>query len=362
MFARKSKFWLKQQSRRQWRRYLTWFFGLLLVFLIINLVWRATVFINFLGKPFQELPGKLSHSDGVNIDKRVNILLFSLSEDNKVKEAVVAFYKGEDKVLSFFPIYPDTHVRFSDGTWGKIEDLYQEGEKEFSNGLGYLAHGVGEILAVPVDSYVAFTGRSFEEGLLTEKSLRGAHQDLKSPLFFLDLLELKSWGEGYFRTSFSLGELMKLVLSLRGVRYDRLNYLDAEKLVQEVVLDDRKFTTFNQDALDSLTSEVLSEAQVVAEGASVGIRNSTQVSGLGGRVSRFVTRLGGRVAQVGNAEEPSEETLINNYGGKDYTAERIQRALGVGRVIKPLSTEPSKEDILIILGKDYQEQFSTSRK
>ncbi|MCL5411711.1 MAG: LytR C-terminal domain-containing protein [Patescibacteria group bacterium] len=357
----KAKLWQKDQQKKHWRRNLFRFGWLIALLVVGTLIWQVISFKNFLERPFQKLPGEISYRTNINFNSRVNLLLLSLSYDNKVKSLVIASYDGLNKGLDLFPIPSEVYLDAPHSLGPvTIASLYNRGNFQGNQGVKYLLKGVEEVLAIPLDGYLGVVNFSDDEleNVLSESSIKEADESLKDIFFFFNFLNYKSWGEKHLKTNLSLTNLIDLTWKVREVRYDRFKYYQTQDLflkkttganVEERVLDDIK--------ADPLLDTIFNDPVVVEERLTVEVKNGTEKSGLGGEAARFITRLGAKVNHVGNADSKVKETLIYDYQGENQTVLRIRDALGVGKIVRQKSEVVSKEDIQVILGEDYQKSL-----
>jgi LCP family protein required for cell wall assembly len=93
-----------------------------------------------------------------------------------------------------------------------------------------------------------------------------------------------------------------------------------------------------------------------AEAATVSVLNATTTPGLAADTSDYLKNLGINVSAVGNAEEPSETTVIIDYTGKPYSVNYLVQLLNIPANNIYSRYDPNSEtDIAILLGADWAE-------
>jgi hypothetical protein len=93
-----------------------------------------------------------------------------------------------------------------------------------------------------------------------------------------------------------------------------------------------------------------------AEGASIVVFNNTDVAGLAGLTSDWLTGKGVTITQVGNTPTATNaDTVIHVYTGKTWTARYLAALLGLPpERIEPGADGLTTSDIAIIAGPDIQ--------
>ncbi len=90
-------------------------------------------------------------------------------------------------------------------------------------------------------------------------------------------------------------------------------------------------------------------------GVSVAVLNGSQVDGLAARAASRLEERGCEVVQVGNAEQPSDTTLVIDHRGQTSRAERVAAWLGCG-VVTSRPDGDSAADVTVVVGRDLVER------
>ncbi len=105
------------------------------------------------------------------------------------------------------------------------------------------------------------------------------------------------------------------------------------------------------------TQDAPLEELVEEENAQVAVQNATNHPGLAGNAADFLKTKGINVAEVGNAEQYSEQTFIYDYSGKPYTVQYLLGIMELDESHLYYRFDPeAAQDILIILGEDWADE------
>lgn len=102
---------------------------------------------------------------------------------------------------------------------------------------------------------------------------------------------------------------------------------------------------------DKIAAGFFADSAISLEHATIAIKNGTEISGLGSRLARFITNMGGNVLEVSTLEKETEMSLIEYFGQKGYTVEKLAEILGFPA---QKAKNQTLSDITIIIGKDKQ--------
>ena len=117
------------------------------------------------------------------------------------------------------------------------------------------------------------------------------------------------------------------------------------------------------DKMTPILQTVLYDRRLREEGARVRILNGSSTRGLATRVAGQLTRSGLSAADVVAADtDPTErrtESVVLDFGGKDYTARRIAEALGLPKsaVQRPgpnVARPAGDPDVVVLIGQDLK--------
>lgn len=108
-------------------------------------------------------------------------------------------------------------------------------------------------------------------------------------------------------------------------------------------------------AVDKLLEKLFKNEVIEKENQTVEIINTTDATGLGGRLARLITNMGGNVIQVSTENNSQKNSVILYKGEKTYTVEKLSKVLGfkIGEM-----SRQSIADITIIVGEDNKNPLS----
>lgn len=87
------------------------------------------------------------------------------------------------------------------------------------------------------------------------------------------------------------------------------------------------------------------------QGVAVAVLNATEATGLAAQTAEELTARGYDVVHIGNAEKPSERTVILDHRGGTRRASGVAKALGLGAV-SPSPDGANPADVTVVLGAD----------
>lgn len=126
-------------------------------------------------------------------------------------------------------------------------------------------------------------------------------------------------------------------------------YFFAKGVQSRNVVMHELFLPQDTNVLDNVAASLFSDETIASEKVSVGIINSTDVTGLGNRLARVIANIGGNVVSVSSADENRKKTSIAYYGEKSYTVTRLSKILGV----EPTQTQTQGiSDVIVVIGAD----------
>lgn len=340
----KKSTWRKYQRHVSTKRRV--YFGVV-VLLILAMVVLTGKTINFLigsGKTV----GGVSHSHSWNGNSTINLVV-------REKTLAVVSYNPVDNSMVVANVPDDTYLTVPGGfgNW-PARSIYDLGQGENPPiGVKLLEGTVSNTFGIPIDGFLgvggAYSQTSFAE---TIKSLR------QNPLIFLSVVEKT-------KTDLNLWDELRLFWGMRGVRFDKLKMIDLgqSNITESILLPDgSRSLAFDIVKLDKFIRDQFADSNMVSEGLSVAIFNSTDRSGLAEKAARLVTNIGGRVILTSNSSEKLSKSTIT--GRKSFTFGRLAQIfapdclgsltwlLDKGNVCSGARTDP-RADIVIILGEDY---------
>ncbi len=230
----------------------------------------------------------------------LTVRIFTIVKNSKFDGAHafnIAIYRENDVLLT--SILPDTH---------SVSILTLK---------GVLHKPAGQLLGIPVDGQITTRSQSSEKTLSSHLESVILHTNRgNSDLTLFDAVRLYFFAKGVQSRNVVMHEL---------------------SLPQDV------------NVLDNVAVALFSDGTIASEKVSVGIINSTSVTGLGNRLARVVTNIGGNVVSVSSDDENSKKTSITYYGEKSYTATRLGKILGV----EPTQTKTQGiSDVTVVIGED----------
>lgn len=255
----------------------------------------------------------------------------------------VLSYNPKEETVTIINIPDETFVDVPRGfgRW-QLRSVYGLG------GDSLLRATLTDFLAIPIDGFLDFSKL---------KSLGSASDVVKSvrqnSFAGLDLLSS-------LKTDLTLWEMLRLKMSISGVRFDKLKELDLLKLGaldREVLADGSSVFTADPVKLDSVLSSLV-DPVISAEHKTIAVFNATDQPQLAGKWARLITNLGGNVIITSNADRRLDKTQI--FGEKSQTLKRLMQIFGPSdKIVKtPIKSGQgedaftSRAQINVMLGKD----------
>jgi polyisoprenyl-teichoic acid--peptidoglycan teichoic acid transferase len=172
----------------------------------------------------------------------------------------------------------------------------------------------------------------------------------------------------HIRTNMSLQQLADLALQLKGMKDGDLEGASAPSApkymngISWVILDDAKFKAMidrmrrGEPLVPAGTAPSSAPtATVDPSSVTISIRNGAGVSGLAKQASDYLTKLGFKVVETGNTNQfVYGKTLIVFKTATEAKAGPVLAALGYGSVLPAAGMYSFKGDILLVIGKDWQ--------
>lgn len=183
---------------------------------------------------------------------------------------------------------------------------------------------------------------------------------LSNPKKILDTLS--TLGD-HVKTDFSTLEIERLVSIIKD--------LDRSKTVSKVLqtgsggelYSDSSSGTFylypngdSYEVIQKIAHEIFSDPDLKREDAKIEVLNGSSTAGLALKLSETLRSYGYNIVRVDNTDKV-EKTIICDYsnGGKEFTLNFLMDRLDAS-VVKRERSKDSTTDIVIIIGKDYQEK------
>ncbi|OGE25714.1 hypothetical protein A3C32_01245 [Candidatus Daviesbacteria bacterium RIFCSPHIGHO2_02_FULL_41_14] len=347
--------WKKFQSDGQQKKRL--YLGLIVlgVIVITVLLGKVLSFVGALGQPFSPDGESTGRSHLWNFISPINLII-------KSDKVSLLSYNPSSKSLTIVKIPDETYLQASLG-YGKwpARSIYQLGQTEGKKiGAELLKLTITETMGVPIDGYLVFQGDS------SNKGVDAIVEDLRSsPFTTLGMIS-------DIKTDLSLWELLRLIMEVRGVRFDKIDNKDlsqSQTTSWTLLSDGRRALEINQSLLDKELGSYLIDESLSLEGISVAIYNSTDHPKLAEKAARVVTNMGGRVVLTSVIKPRLEDSVI--IGSSSYSYTRLGKIFApncfkksckdqiakISEENNSLKTLPETQ-LTIILGEDYYKKYN----
>jgi polyisoprenyl-teichoic acid--peptidoglycan teichoic acid transferase len=179
-------------------------------------------------------------------------------------------------------------------------------------------------------------------------------EKLKTPAGMLKIIPLMNTAAEYVETNISSKAMISYAIKLKGIESSNIEkrILEGEpKYVGGVSYfvyshdeNAEYLENFKRNYVEN-NNENIDRAQV-----SITILNSTGVNGLALSYKEKMENLGYEVVEIGNYSERLEETIINDFSGKEY-GDFVKQDIKLGKVVEKQDVD-SKVNVVVILGTD----------
>lgn len=143
------------------------------------------------------------------------------------------------------------------------------------------------------------------------------------------------------KTNLTIIDILRLFLYTKSV--------PAHSVIQKELITDTKEKSLDEGEIDRIVAPLFIDAAIAQERMSIQIINGTDTPGLANRLGRVLTNMGANVIAVSTSEPILPKSIIEYYGEKNYTVEKIMKIFG----FTPRNVQkPGISDIIIKLGKD----------
>lgn len=250
-------------------------------------------------------------------------------------------YNPKQAKLTLVNIPDETflEVPYGFGLW-QLRAVYELGQSQKKiGGDKLLQDTVSNLLAVPIDGFLDLSS------LQPQKSAASILNTLrKNPFSGLELLQA-------LKTDLTVWELIRLKVSLGGVRFDKVSELRLDEVLDKTNLPDgTPVLTADPVKLDGVLSK-LADPTIVSEHKSIAVFNATNRPLLAQKAARLITNLGGNVIITNNAPEPLKKTTIS--GEKSATLERLRQIFLSDDKISNKEGS-SRAQINVTIGEDFK--------
>ncbi|MCR4305720.1 MAG: LCP family protein [Candidatus Daviesbacteria bacterium] len=198
-------------------------------------------------------------------------------------------------------------------------------------------------LGIPIDGFLDFSGPG-----ISKSAVEIVEELRQNPFSGFNLMPS-------LKTDLTLWELVRLKLSITGVRFDKVAEISLDKqkiLNKETLPDGTEVLTADPVKLDSVLVNLVDPA-FTFEHKAIAIWNATNRPLLAQKAARLITNMGGNVIITSNAEEKLKKTTV--YGEKSASLKRLKQIFALDDKISSSSAnlEFSRAEINIFLGEDF---------
>lgn len=341
--------WRKDQKKVDAKKQIS--VGLLALGLILGLIIlsRLISFVGGFGQPYHpDSPGEVKQSvwDG---SSELNLAI-------KADTVYLLSFDPEEKIITAAKIPETTYLNLPMG-YGRwpVRSIYSLGQAESpAMGAKLLQESLTYSLGIPVDGYLILADKYSKDPF--DKTLEAIRQN---PITAIQIFNDS-------KTNLSFVEIMKLIFEVRSVRFDKTHVVDlGQSSITEWLLlpDGTRALQMDQAKLDLFIQKNFADNQLVKEGLTIGVFNSTDHPGLAERAARLIGNMGGRVIMTSNISDHLQNSVV--LGKRSYTYSRLSRIFSGCdnsksslECAKITSNDFQRVDIALVLGEDYYLRFN----
>lgn len=193
---------------------------------------------------------------------------------------------------------------------------------------------IGRYVGLPIDGQIIFN-RSLEKSTVVEKMLTDNPQN---PDGIMLAALMCYYGT---QTNLTVIDIFWLFLYAKSV--------PTHSVIQKELTTGIKGEPLDEGEIDRIVAPLFIDAAIAQERMSIQIINGTDTPGLANRLGRILTNMGANVIAVSTSEPILPKSVIEYYGEKNYTVEKIMKIFGfIARNVQ----KPGISDIIIKLGRD----------
>lgn len=252
--------------------------------------------------------------------------------------------KNEKATIVDIPLTAYLEAASGFGQW-QLSSIYGLGETQKNiGGYNLLKNTLGNLLGLPIDGYLDFTGSYSQiDNINLVSSFR---KNLFSTVTFLP----------FIKTDLTPFELIRLKLGLSSVRFDKIKQIDLvlnNSFVPDKLLDGTDILTPDPIKIDAAISD-LTDPIIQSERLTIAIFNSTDHPQLAQKAARLITNIGGDVIITANSDNKVSKSYA--VGKESKTLSRLKQIFEPSGDIIHRSNEDlvsSRAQINIFLGDDY---------
>lgn len=153
-------------------------------------------------------------------------------------------------------------------------------------------------------------------------------------------------------------EFSKILFKLGKIKTD-LSFIDLIRLtvysggINSDKIDEQKVKVGDIARIDDISSMFFKDPEISSEKVNIEITNTTDISGLGNKLAKYIANLGGVVILVNSSSKAVEKSKII-YRDESDTVKRLSKILDI-----PLEKGQGSDlaDVIIILGEDKKGLF-----
>ncbi len=291
----------------------------ILVLILIVGVLTVGSLINFtksLFTPFSKEESKKGFWDG---NTQINLVL-------KTHSVSLLSFDPSEQTIKVVTVPGETYVELPDdfGSW-QVTSVYDLGQGENpARGVYFLKTALTSYLGLPIDGFMTANFSTPEEAIALFRN-QPTQLLSKLPSLNTDLTPL---------------ELIRLYIGFRGVRFDKITYVNLDT------------------NMDDFVAKNLFDSQLHQTQVSVAVFNGTKLPGKAKEVARLVSNLGGNVIISNNFElDNIKHSFIFPKKG-DYASQRLGRIFtsdcSEEQICDKLKDELySRAQINIVIGEDF---------
>lgn len=329
--------WRKYQKNRQSRHTLVLGITILLVLAGLIFAGKALTVLKSFGYSSQT-SGKSYTWNG---SSTINLVI-------KSNQVHILSFNPLEKSVTILKVPDDTYMElpFGFGKW-PARSIFDLGQAENPPmGAKLLQSAASVTFGVPVDGFIGFPNDLAI--LQIEKAVGKIRQN---PLTAVDFIRSS-------QTNLNLWEMFQLWRGIRGVRGDRIKFLDLgqSQITSWQLLPDRSRVLGIDDLkLDQYIQKEFKDSKIDEEGLSIGVFNATDHPQLAEKAGRVISNMGGRVIFIANLKSGVLDTVVT---GKDsYSKKRFVQVFSTSGT-QDSNLNNSRADINVILGEDYYIRYN----
>lgn len=315
----------------------SWVIRVLLLAVVGAIAWWAVTGAMTIKQKISAYPTKTSHAFITTEDKNPVLLVIEQGQQTaQLSSLMVMRFDHEQRSISAIQL----PANLSDGQTTAAEYLESGYYKE-------LQQMVEQTLALPINGYI-IQPRSI--GVMGQASWPSVLARQPKPSWWQTTIDAPWWlgRQPMLKTNISTWQLMQLLWLARDADESNVNIHTAAAALFHRNQDGNLVADTSQ--LDTVVKQVLADQQAIDEGVSVVVKNATDVSGMAGLVSRYVSHLGGEVIAV----EASDSGQVNSSMKSEKASrlsQNIESMLGVPLTTTSL-TGRERSDMELVVGVD----------